>query len=91
MYDVIISPRFRKSFYKLPKNIQDRVRKILKQLETRLLGEALKHDLKGFHSVHFERNKYRLIYHKEDNRIEILAVYVRKRTRKFYDNFKKSL
>ena len=91
MYKVILSQNFTKEFYKLEKNIQERVRKILKILEVRLLGEPLKGDLKGFYSVHFERNKYRLIYHKEDEKIEVLVLYVGKRTNKFYENFKKQI
>ena len=91
MYEVIISLEFKKSFKKLEKKIQDRVRKILEKLQTNLIGEALKGDLQNFYSVHFERNKYRLIYFKQDHRIEILAVHVGKRTNRFYDDFKKEL
>lgn len=91
MYEVIISLEFRKCFKKLEKRLQERVKKILNNLEERLIGEALKGDLVGFYSVHFENNKYRLIYFKENSRIEILALHVGKRTNKFYDNFKDML
>jgi len=90
-YEVIISPKFEKEFRKLSKNLQERVRKILKKLETRPTGSILTGDLIGFYCVHFERNHYRLIYAKEDNTIKILAVYVGKRTNRFYKEFKEEL
>jgi len=89
MYKVIISSGFRKSFYKLPKPIQERVRKILENLKIYLSGEPLKGDLKNFYSVHFERNKYRLIYYKEDNVLQVLVLHVGKRTSKFYEEFRR--
>jgi addiction module RelE/StbE family toxin len=91
MYEVVLTSAFKKAFRGLEKRLQKRVRKILEILKTRLIGEALKGDLKGFYSVHFERNKYRLIYQKEDDCIEVLAVHVGKRTDKFYNEFKKGL
>ncbi len=91
MYEVIISSEFSKQFYHLPKKIQDRARKILSELEKRLKGYKLKGDLLGFYSVHFERNKYRLIYYKEENTIKILAVQVGLRKKNFYKDFKKYL
>lgn len=90
-YKVILSPEFRKEFKKLPSNIQERVRKILSRLEYMLIGEALKYDLKGFYSVHFENNRYRLIYAKEDAMIEVLALHVGKRTGDFYKKFSEEL
>ena len=89
MYEVILSPLFEKEFRKLENAIQQRVRKILDKLKYNLIGEALKGDLKGFYSVHFENNKYRLIYYKENNRIEVLVVHVGIRTKKFYEEFKR--
>lgn len=86
-YEVIVSPEFRKEFYKLPKNIQERVRKILKKLETRATGSPLKWNLKGFYSVHFNSNHYRLIYVKEERIIKIMALHVGKRTNTFYKEF----
>ena len=73
------------------KHLQERVRKILEQLKSQLKGESLVGDLKGFYSVHFERNHYRLIYAKEDTILKILAVHVGKRTNDFYKNFKEEL
>ena len=90
-YQVIISPEFKKEFYKLEKYLQERIKKILKKLETRLSGEALQGDLRGFYSVHFERNHYRLIYVKEDNILKIMAIHVGKRTNRFYKEFKEEL
>jgi len=86
-YEVLVSPEFKKEFYKLPNTIQMRVRKILKKLETRPSGSPLKWNLKGFYSVHFNRNHYRLIYVKEDKVIKIMALHVGKRTNTFYKEF----
>ena len=91
MHEIILSPKFEKEFYKLPKYIQHRVRNILDKLVYRLIGDPLKGDLKGFYSVHFEKNKYRLIYYKEDNILQVLVVYIGKRTNRFYDDFRKIL
>ena len=91
MYEVIVSKEFNKSFKKLQKKLQERVRKILKKLEKHLIGIPLKGDLQGFYSVHFERNKYRLIYFKEKDIIQVLVVHVGKRTTNFYEEFKKEL
>jgi len=90
-YHVVVSPKFQKEFENLPKHLQERVRKLLKELETRLIGEPLKYDLKGFWSKHFEGNRYRLIYHKEETTIEVLAVHVGKRTNDFYTKFGEEL
>jgi len=65
--------------------------KILKKLETIPCGEPLKGDLKGFYCVHFENNKYRLIYVREDYILKILAIHVGKRTDDFYMKFKEEL
>jgi addiction module RelE/StbE family toxin len=91
MYEVILSKNFSKQFYKLPKAIQERTKKILEKLKTRLLGDMLKGDLLGFYSVHFESNKYRLIYHKADNEIRVLVLHVGRRTDSFYEDFKREL
>jgi addiction module RelE/StbE family toxin len=91
LYEVEVSPEFKEEFYDLEKYIQERVRKILKKLETNLCGETLVGDLHGFYAVHFERNHYRLIYAKEDNIVKILAVHVGKRTNNFYKEFKEEL
>ena len=90
-YDVVVSPEFRKEFRKLPNTIQERVRKILKKLETRPTGSPLKWNLKGFYSVHFNSNHYRLIYVREDNLIKIMALYVGKRTNTFYKKFEEEI
>ena len=89
MYQILLSPLFEKEFAKLEKRIQERVRKILKRLETQLIGLPLTADLKGFYSVHFENNKYRLIYHVKDKTVEVLVVHVGKRTTQFYQEFKR--
>lgn len=90
-YDVIVAPEFKKEFNRFPKHIQERIRKILEKMKIRPSGKALKGDLVGFYSIHFERNKYRLIYTKEDNILKILAVHVGKRTNDFYKKFKSEL
>ena len=89
MYQVILSLEFQKAFYKLPNPIQERVRKIIAKMENKLIGEPLKGDLKDFYSVHFESNRYRLIYYKENNVIKILVLHVGKRTKNFYEEFKR--
>lgn len=91
MYELVLSLNFKKAYNKLPKTIQERLKKILKKLRTKLFGNALKGDLKGFYSIHFENNKYRLIYYKENNTIQVLLVHVGKRTERFYKDFKKEL
>jgi len=91
MHKVVLSQGFKKKFEKPDKKIQERVRKILDELQNRLFGEALSGDLKEFYSIHFENNKYRLIYHKEDQNIQVLAVHVGKRSDNFYKDFKKEL
>ncbi|MDO8460184.1 MAG: type II toxin-antitoxin system mRNA interferase toxin, RelE/StbE family [Nanoarchaeota archaeon] len=88
VYSVVVSPEFERQFQRLDKKIQERVRKILKELETRLLGEPLKGDLKGFYSVHFENNHYRLVYAKEDSILQVMAIHVGKKTNDFYKNIK---
>lgn len=90
-YKVIVSPEFRKEFYKLPNSIQQRVKKILVKLETRPSGDPLKGELRGFYSVHFNNNHYRLIYLREDRLIKIMAVHVGKRTNDFYKKFKEEI
>ncbi|MDD3175900.1 MAG: type II toxin-antitoxin system RelE/ParE family toxin [Candidatus Nanoarchaeia archaeon] len=90
-YEVIISENFKKKFYKLSKPLQERVRKILDKLKYILCGEALKGDLQTFYSVHFENNKYRLIYQKEDHVIRILVLHVGRRKDDFYNKLKQEL
>ena len=91
MYKVIISPVCKEEFDALEKKLQDRVRKILEKLRTRLCGEKLQGALKDFWSVHFERNKYRLIYKKDKGVIEILILSIGKKTDNFYENLEKKL
>lgn len=92
VYNVIIAPEFKKEFDKLEKYLQERVRKILKKLETQPnAGEPLLGDLKGFFSYHFENNHYRLIYAKEDHVLKIMALQLGKRTNDFYDKLKEDL
>ena len=90
MYKVIISKTFKKKFDKLPQNVKDRAKKLIEQLQFKLLGEALMGDLKGFYSIHFEKNKYRIIYTKNKDSIEIILVHIGKRNNSFYDNFRKN-
>jgi addiction module RelE/StbE family toxin len=91
MYQVVLTLHFRKMLSKLDSELQKRVKKVLHDLEGSLVGEALIGDLKGYYSVHFEHNRYRLIYYKEDDKLEILAVHVGKRTDSFYNELKSRL
>lgn len=91
MYEIILSKNFTKQFYKLPKPIQQRIRKILEKLKFDPIGLALRADLFGFYSVHFENNKYRLIYFKDKTKLQILVLYVGKRTDDIYDDFKNDI
>lgn len=91
MYEIILTLRFRKEFKKLERRIQERVRKILKKLEEKPLGSPLKWELKGFYSIHFENNHYRLIYFKEDRILKVMALHVGKRTNDFYKKFRKEV
>ncbi len=88
---MIVTPEFRKEFYKLPNTIQQRVKKILAKLEMRPTGDPLKGELRGFYSVHFNNNHYRLIYLREDRLIKIMAVHVGKRTNDFYKKLKEEI
>jgi len=90
-YKIIISKNFEKRFNKLSDYLKERVKKILIDLENNLLGSSLKGDLSGFYSIHFERNKYRIIYFLNDVHIEIVAVHVGKRTDSFYTELKKKI
>ena len=90
MYSIIISKTFKKKFDKLPNQIQNRARKLLKKLEVELIGESLVGDLKGLYSIHFEKNKYRIIYSKQDNNVQILLLDIGKRNDSFYDTFRKN-
>lgn len=90
-YEVIVSPKFQKEFYKLPKEIQKIARKQLEKLQYKIIGEPLKYELVGFFSIHFFGNRYRIIYSKEDDILKILAVHIGKRTDDFYKKFKEEL
>jgi len=91
-YTVITSKKFEKNFKKLPPDIQRLAKKELEKLETNpKRGEPLKYDLIGFYSLHFHRNKYRIIYTIKDNTVEILALSIGKRDDNFYKNLKKEL
>jgi addiction module RelE/StbE family toxin len=91
MYRVILTLHFKKMLGKLDGELQKRVNKVLHSLEESLVGEPLSGDLNGYYSVHFEHNRYRLVYYKEDDKIEILAVHVGKRTDSFYRALKKGV
>lgn len=91
-YKVEASPEFKEQLYSLQKNLQERVKKILKKLPDRnWRKDALKGDLKGFYSYHFEKNKYRIIYRVEDYIFKILAIHIGKKTDNFYKTLKKYL
>lgn len=91
-YTVEVSPEFKECLYKLPNVIQERVKKILNDLPYRnFKKDALKGDLKGFYSHHFERNRYRIIYRIENNIFKILVIWVGKRDDNFYKDLKKYL
>ena len=84
-YEVIVSPKFKKEFYKLSKEIQKQARKKLKMLETRpYCGTRLKHKLSDFYSIHFHKNQYRIIYTIEKKIVKVLALAIGKRTKDFY-------
>lgn len=84
-YKVLLALEFKKEFYKLPREIQEIARKKLQILETRLIGIPLKYDLAGFYSIHFYKNKYRIIYAVENKIVQVLVVHIGKRTDNFYD------
>lgn len=91
-YDVEVSPEFLEHLKKLQRNLQERVKKILRQLPSRnWKKDALKGDLNGFYSHHFEKNRYRIIYRVEEHIFKILAIYVGKRDDDFYKTLKEYL
>ncbi len=90
-YNLIISASFKKSYAKLPKNIQLRIDSIILKLKNKLLGAELKGKLKDFYSIHFEGNQYRLIYKKEKSEIQLLILYVGKRKERFYKDLGKKI
>ncbi len=90
-YNLVISKTFKKKFDKLPPKIKDRAKKLLEKLQLELIGEPLIGDLKGLCSIHFEKNKYRILYTKNKNSIDVILVHIGKRNNSFYDNFRKNL
>lgn len=91
-YTVIVSPKFKREFRKLPKEIKEEAKKKLKMLETRpYCGTRLKHKLSDFYSIHFHKNKYRIIYIIEDKIVKILVLAIGKRTKDFYKKFEREL
>ena len=78
------SDDFWKHIYKLPKSIQHIARKKLNQLKIIPIGEALSDNLKGYYSIHFHRNKYRIVYFKEKDKLQIMLVDIGKRGDHFY-------
>ncbi len=82
---MIVSEEFSKEFYKLPPNVQQIAKKRLKMLEENpFKGEPLKYELLGFYSLHFEGNRYRMIYTIKEDTIEVLALSIGKRVDNFY-------
>ena len=91
-YQVIISPRFQKEFSKLTREIQGEAKKKLTMLETRpYCGTRLKHKLSDFWSIHFHKNKYRIIYTIEEKKVKVLALAIGKRTDDFYKKVEKEV
>ena len=93
--EVIATRRFNRDFDNLEDRIKDFVRKIIKGLE---YGEKIKGafhspltgDLKGYTSIHFDENRYRLIYQETKDKLKIFLLSVGKRSNgeDFYDKFK---
>ena len=74
-YEVIISPKFLKEFGRLPREIREEAKKKLKMLETRpYCGTRLRHKLSDFWSIHFHKNKYRIIYTIEEKIVKVLII-----------------
>jgi|GEM_PF-3306885 len=93
--DVIATKRFNKDFDNLDDLIKNLVREIIKGLEygdkiKGTLHSPLGRDLKGYISIHFCDNKYRLIYQETKDNLKIFLPSVGKRSngRDFYEKFK---
>ena len=88
-YDVEISPLFKEELENLDNGIRKMAKKALLSLPNRNhKNHSLKHELVGFYSHHFYKNKYRIIYTIEDHILKILAISIGKRDDKFYDKIK---
>ena len=94
--EVVLTPSFKKDFYNLNLEIQEKVRIILKSIEysEKLEGVVhipLKGDLIGFISVHFNNNSHRLIYRTVKNKIKVIVLMVGERISEtdIYDRFRK--
>ena len=79
--EVVITPEFKKDFDMLDKELQEKVRRILRSIEYSekiegVIHIKLKGDLIGFTSVHFNNNSHRLIYRTMKNKIKVLILTV---------------
>jgi mRNA interferase RelE/StbE len=91
-YEVLVSLEFERELKKLSRDMQEIAKKKLKELETNpRKGDPLKYDLMGFYSLHFHRNKYRIIYTIEENIVKVLALAIGKRTDDFYKHLEEEL
>ena len=94
--EVVLTPSFKKDFYNLNLELQEKVRKILRSIgySEKLKGVVhigLKGDLFGFVSVHFNNNSHRLIYRTIKNKIKVIVLMVGERISEtdIYDKFRK--
>jgi mRNA-degrading endonuclease RelE of RelBE toxin-antitoxin system len=91
-YTVLVSFEFERELKKLSKDMQEMAKKRLKELEINpWKGIPLKYGLAGFFSLHFHRNKYRVIYSIEERVVKVLVLAIGKRTDDFYKKFEKGL
>jgi len=94
--EIELTKDFKKDFANLPEDIKPLVIEILKKLEYNEIMEetihsTLKRDLKGYISIHFHNNKYRLIYREHKNKLKLIALRIGQRSNggDFYEKFKK--
>ena len=92
---MVVTPEFKKDFGNLDNDLQAEVKEILRSLEngeeiTGAFIRPLMKDLKGFTSVHFHKNSYRLIYREVKNKIKIIVLMVGPRGNEggIYDRFR---
>ncbi|MGK0209442.1 MAG: mRNA-degrading endonuclease RelE of RelBE toxin-antitoxin system [Patescibacteria group bacterium] len=79
--EVLVTPEFKQDFERLDTSLQKKVKHILQSIEygTKIHGVfhlPLHGDLRGFTSVHFNKNSHRLIYRVMNNKIKVLILTV---------------
>jgi len=84
MYQVIVSRTFQKQFNNLSKEMQDRIRKALKELEKDPINPRSGADIKPLQETDPQKHRmrigeYRLIYLCDGTKVMLIELFVRSR------------